>query len=170
MSHLVAVVHIQNRIEIALKIFSIWNYIQEFCTEIKRVHIVHWCFPDNNGLVWDSEKSLGIFLTSFARLRSGPVGTSLSSVSYHILSTRERKEKSELIGTCLFEYVHLYPYVLFKNLMFFTFIRNRNLTSVFLLTLMKSKLEDHRELSVLQEYLQLYKIVESIMELDWKRA
>lgn len=168
MSHLAEVVHIQNRIEMALKMFSIRNYIQEFCTQW--VHIVHWCFPDNNDLVWDLEKSLEIFLTSFARLRSGAVGTSLSSVSYHILITRERKEKSELIGTCLFKYVHLYPYVLFKNLMFFTFICNRNLTSIFLLTLMKSKLEDRRELSVLQEYLQLYKIVESRKELDWKRA
>lgn len=35
---------------------------------------------------------------------------------------------------------------------------------------MKSELEDRRELSVLQEYLQLYKIVESRKELDWKRA
>lgn len=94
---------------------------------------------------------------SFARLRSGPVGTILSYVPYHILITRERKEKSEPIRTCLYKYVHLYPYVLFENHMFFTFICNKNRTSAFLFILITFKLEDHTELNVLQ-YLQLYKI------------
>lgn len=54
--------------------------------------------------------------------------------------------------------------------MFFTFMCNRNLTSIFLLALMKSKLEYYRELSVQQEYLQLHNIAETQNGLGWKRA
>lgn len=87
-SHLV---HTQNENEITLKIFCISNCSQGVYTWLKLAQTAHWCSPSNKGLIQGLGKSLEIFLMPSARFTSGCVGTTLSSVSQHILITRERK-------------------------------------------------------------------------------
>lgn len=84
-------VHTQNGNEITLKKFCVFNCLQGVYTWLKLAQTAHWCAPSNKDLIQGSGKSLEIFPMPFAGFISGCVGATLSSASYHILITRERK-------------------------------------------------------------------------------